>query len=114
MTIRVRAPATTANLGAGFDVAGAALALWNELEVGNERGGGVDESHLGVRAFAIYASPAGRSFDFADRIPRERSASSRAQPPRASSRPSRSCSPRGSCSWATQTPSRRRSPAASA
>ena len=27
MTIRVRAPATTANLGAGFDVAGAALDL---------------------------------------------------------------------------------------
>ena len=71
MTIRVRAPATTANLGAGFDVAGAALSLWNELEVG-EGPGALDTRHLGVRAFAIYASPAGRSFDFVDRIPRER------------------------------------------
>jgi homoserine kinase len=71
MTIRVRAPATTANLGAGFDVAGAALELWNELEVA-EDGEGADESHLGVRAFSVYASPAGRSFRFTDRIPRER------------------------------------------
>ena len=31
--IHVRAPATTANLGAGFDCAGAALDLWNELEL---------------------------------------------------------------------------------
>jgi homoserine kinase len=71
MTIRVRAPATTANLGAGFDVAGAALALWNELEVREEKGA-LDETHLGIRAFAVYASPVGRSFDFVDRIPRER------------------------------------------
>ena len=71
MTIRVRAPATTANLGAGFDVAGAALDLWNELEVRDEPGT-LDETHLGVRAFAIHASPAGRSFEFTDRIPRER------------------------------------------
>ncbi|MBA3428792.1 MAG: homoserine kinase, partial [Actinobacteria bacterium] len=33
MRIRVRAPATTANLGPGFDCAAAALDLWNELEV---------------------------------------------------------------------------------
>jgi homoserine kinase len=71
MTIRVRAPATTANLGAGFDVAGAAFTLWNELEVRDEEHA-LDETHLGVRAFAIYASPAGRSFHFVDRIPRER------------------------------------------
>jgi homoserine kinase len=71
MTIRVRAPASTANLGPGFDCAAVALDLWNELEVG-EGNGPVDESHLGVRAFAIHASPAGRSFAFFDRIPRER------------------------------------------
>jgi homoserine kinase len=71
MTIHVRAPATTANLGPGFDVAGAALDLWNELELG-EPNGTVDESHLGVRAFARYASPAEWSFTFTDRIPRER------------------------------------------
>jgi homoserine kinase len=71
MTIRVRAPATTANLGAGFDVAGAALSLWNEVVVtagpGDENG-----SHLGVRAFSVYASPAGRTFAWTSRIPRER------------------------------------------
>ena len=33
MTLRVRAPATTANVGPGFDCAGVALDLWNELEV---------------------------------------------------------------------------------
>jgi homoserine kinase len=68
---RFRAPATTANLGAGFDVAGAALELWNELEL-TEGGGGADESHLGVRAFSLYASPADFAFQWADRIPRER------------------------------------------
>jgi homoserine kinase len=71
MRIHVRAPATTANLGPGFDVAGAALDLWNELELA-EPNGTVDESHLGVRAFARYASPAEWSFAFTDRIPRER------------------------------------------
>ncbi|HEY5057911.1 MAG TPA: homoserine kinase [Gaiellaceae bacterium] len=71
MTLRVRAPATSANLGAGFDVAGVALDLWNELEVG-EANGPVEMEHLGVRAFARFASPAGRSFTFVSRIPRER------------------------------------------
>ena len=67
----MRAPATSANLGPGFDVAGVALDLWNELEVGDgDRP--VDEEHLGVRAYARFASPAGRSFSFTDRIPRER------------------------------------------
>ena len=63
MTIHVRAPATTANLGPGFDVAGAALELWNELVVG-EPNGSVDDSHLGVRAFARYAKPSDWSFTF--------------------------------------------------
>ncbi len=67
---RFRAPATTANLGPGFDVAGAALELWNELEL--TEGGGGDESHLGVRAFSAYASPAGWTFEWTSRIPRER------------------------------------------
>jgi homoserine kinase len=68
---RFRAPATTANLGPGFDVAGAALDLWNELEL-TEGGGDADESHLGVRAFSAYASPAEWTFDWTSRIPRER------------------------------------------
>jgi len=69
--LHVRAPATSANLGPGFDVAGVAFDLWNELEVG-DGGGPVDEDHLGVRAFTRFASPEGRSFAFTDRIPRER------------------------------------------
>ena len=67
---RFRAPATTANLGPGFDVAGAALELWNELDL--TEGGGADESHLGVQAFSAYASPAVWSFEWTSRIPRER------------------------------------------
>jgi len=67
---RFRAPATTANLGPGFDVAAAAFDLWNELEL--EEGDGGDESHLGVRAFSLYASPARWSFEWTSRIPRER------------------------------------------
>jgi homoserine kinase len=69
--IRVKAPATAANLGPGFDAVGVALELWNELEVGSANGP-VDESNLAVQAFARFASPAGRSFRFVERIPRER------------------------------------------
>ena len=65
-----RAPATTANLGPGFDAAGAALDLWAELEL--TEGVGADESHLGVRAFSVYASSASWTFNWASRIPRER------------------------------------------
>ena len=72
MTIHVRAPATSANIGPGFDVAAVALDLWNELEVGDGNGQPVDEEHLAIRAFSRFASPAGRSFTFTDRIPRER------------------------------------------
>ena len=68
MKIHVRAPATTANMGPGFDCAAAALDLWNELEVAEGdgvevAGEGADElprgpEHLGVRAFALVASTA--------------------------------------------------------
>jgi homoserine kinase len=68
---RFRAPATTANLGPGFDAVGAALDLWSELEL-TEGEGDADESHLGVRAFSVYASPASWSFDWTSRIPRAR------------------------------------------
>jgi homoserine kinase len=71
VSIHVRAPATTANIGPGFDCVAAALDLWNEIEV--ELGeGDTDESHLGVQAFARLAPLDGRSFRFTDRIPRER------------------------------------------
>lgn len=69
--MKVRAPATAANLGPGFDVAGVAFDLWNEVEIG-EGNGAVDEENLVVRAFAKFADPHGRSFTFVERIPRER------------------------------------------
>jgi homoserine kinase len=77
----VRAPATSANLGAGFDCAGVALGLWNELEL--TEGDGVvvegvgagelpgDGSNLAVRAYALLADPAGKRFRFVNRIPLE-------------------------------------------
>jgi shikimate kinase len=70
-TIRVRAPATTANIGPGFDCAGAALDLWNELELtpGDEP---ADRTHLGVRAFERLVPAVGWSFHFTDRIPQAR------------------------------------------
>jgi homoserine kinase len=71
VTFRVKAPATTANVGPGFDCAGIALELWNEVTV-SDGDGKADESHLGIQAFARLASPAGYSFEFVDRIPRER------------------------------------------
>jgi homoserine kinase len=69
--VHVRAPATTANIGPGFDCAGAALDLWNELEV---RPGGEppDRSHLGVRAFELLVPASGWTFRFVDRIPQAR------------------------------------------
>ena len=70
MSVRVRAPASTANLGPGFDCAAVALDIWNELEVRD--GGEPVPDHLAVRAFSLLASPDGLEFSFTDRIPRER------------------------------------------
>jgi homoserine kinase len=77
----VRAPATSANLGPGFDCAGVALDLWNEVEiVGGEgvvvegEGAGElpeDASNLAVRAFSLVGDPAGKHFRFMNRIPLE-------------------------------------------
>jgi homoserine kinase len=69
--VRVRAPATTANLGPGFDCAAAALDLWNEVEL-REGDEPPDPGHIGVRAFGLVASPEGVAFDWADAIPRAR------------------------------------------
>ena len=78
----VRAPATSANLGPGFDAAAVALDLWNELEVTDGEGvlvegEGEDElpadaTNLAVRAYALRADPAGKRFRFVNRIPLER------------------------------------------
>jgi homoserine kinase len=77
----VRAPATSANLGPGFDCAGVALDLWNELELTEGDGVSVegegagelpeDDTNLAVRAYALVADPAGRRFRFVNRIPLE-------------------------------------------
>ena len=69
-TILVRAPASTANLGPGFDCAAAALELWNTVEV--TEGGDPDETHLGVRAFARVTAAEPWSFRWTEGIPRER------------------------------------------
>jgi homoserine kinase len=81
MEIRVKAPATSANLGPGFDCAGVAFELWNELvveeadglevEVDGEGAGEapLDETHLGLRAFALVEPLAGKRFRFKNRIP---------------------------------------------
>ncbi len=79
--LRVRAPATSANLGPGFDCAACALALWNELEVepadatavsiSGEGAGELPDGpeNLALRAFALLAPVEGRRFRFANRIP---------------------------------------------
>ncbi len=74
-----RAPASTANLGPGFDCAGCALDLWNELEVTDGSGVEIvgegadelprDETHLALQAFARFAPVEGRAFRFLNRIP---------------------------------------------
>ncbi|HEY3921568.1 MAG TPA: hypothetical protein VGL76_05580 [Gaiellaceae bacterium] len=79
----VRAPASTANLGPGFDCAAAALDLWNELEFEPGAHGVVVEGegaaelpstdeHLALRAFALVAPVESYSFRFTNRIPLER------------------------------------------
>jgi homoserine kinase len=78
----VRAPATSANLGPGFDSASVALDLWNELEVTDGEGVAVegegagelpaDATNLAVRAFALLGDPSGKRFRFVNRIPLER------------------------------------------
>jgi homoserine kinase len=77
------APASTANLGPGFDAAGAALELRNELvveegafavEVTGEGAAELpgDASHLALRAFTVFEPPERYRFRFTNRIPLER------------------------------------------
>ena len=72
MTLRVRAPATSANLGPGFDCAAVALDLWNEVEVSEGADGPPDPAHIGVRAFGLVASPEGLDLRWSEEIPRAR------------------------------------------
>src|SRR6476660_7133683 len=79
----VRAPASTANLGPGFDCAAAALDLWNELHVEEGEhavvvegeGAGelpTGEGHLALRAFSLVAPVERYRFRIVNRIPLER------------------------------------------
>jgi homoserine kinase len=80
--MHVRAPATSANLGPGFDCAAVAFELWNELDVTSGEGVFIEgegkgelaenSSNLTIRAFALLADPAGKRFRFVNRIPLER------------------------------------------
>jgi homoserine kinase len=82
--ITALAPASTANLGPGFDAVGVALDLWNELlaeesesfsvEVLGEGADEVplDETHLAVRAFEIFVPAERYRFSLRNRIPLER------------------------------------------
>jgi homoserine kinase len=83
MSLLVAAPASSANLGSGFDCAAVALDLWNELELELGDGGVTiegegarelsrDERHLAVQAFGLLAEPSGYAFRFVNRIPLER------------------------------------------
>jgi homoserine kinase len=81
--IVARAPASTANLGPGFDAAAAALDLWNHVEIepgtfaveiDGEGAGELprDATHLAVQAFALLTPPDGFRFRFTNTIPLER------------------------------------------
>lgn len=81
--IVARAPASTANLGPGFDAAAAALDLWNHaeiepgafaVEIDGEGAGELprDATHLAVQAFAFLAPPDAYRFRFTNSIPLER------------------------------------------
>jgi homoserine kinase len=85
LSIRVVAPASTANLGPAFDAAAAALDLWNEVVCTETANGTVveiagegeselprDATHLTLRAFALFAPVERYSFSFVNRIPLER------------------------------------------
>ena len=54
--MRTCAPATSANLGPGFDCAGVALDLWNEVEVTEGEAEPPDPAHIGIRAFGLGTS----------------------------------------------------------
>jgi len=88
--VRVRVPASTANLGSGFDALGMALGLYDEIEVWTIDGGlsvevtgegadsvATDETHLVVRAVRaacelVGFAPAGLALRCANAIPHAR------------------------------------------
>ena len=111
---RPRAGHDGANLGPGFDCAAVALDLWNELEVDGRRHRRTSRTSAFGPSRSL-ADPAGLTFRFTDRIPRERGLGSSAAvialglvagAPRPAARPIRSrCSRRACRSRATPTTS---------
>ena len=69
--LRVRAPATTANIGPGFDCAGAALDLWNELELQPGDGPSTASTSASARSSGSLPPTAGASSS-RDNIPQAR------------------------------------------
>ena len=120
----VRAPATTANIGPGFDCAGAALDLWNELELmpgeTSPPTARILASGPSSASFPPSAGTSASSTGFprhagSARVPRWwRSGWSRRRSSASWSRRPTSCSHSGSSSKVTATTSLRRSRAASA
>ncbi|GAA2755357.1 homoserine kinase [Actinopolymorpha rutila] len=88
--VRVRVPATSANLGPGFDALGLALGLYDEVEIGVAPGGlsvtvrgegadevPTDENHLVVRALRatldrLGGQPPGLTLSCTNRVPHGR------------------------------------------
>jgi homoserine kinase len=70
--VKVQAPASTANVGPGFDCAAIALDLWDELEVTQDGTpvSGLQPQSLFERAFAKLAPVEGLRFTITRRIPR--------------------------------------------
>jgi len=77
LTVHVRVPASSANLGPGFDVLAAALGVWMELEVTEtgrfevrtELAIARDERNLCVRGFAALRPAEGMRFEIRSDIP---------------------------------------------
>ncbi len=66
-SVTVRAPATSANLGPGFDAIGLALDLWNEVTVErSSRCGNSSHGHFSQRRFSMHIEGIG-----ADSLPRD-------------------------------------------
>ena len=59
--IRVKAPATTANLGPGFDCLGMALDLWNTIEVHPVNSGNASEPLVHVTGEGVDEAPGGET-----------------------------------------------------
>ncbi len=65
--VRVKVPATTANVGPGFDCLGIALQIYNTVTV-KKSPGGPDDGFVAQAAAAFFEASGGRPFDFQWRV----------------------------------------------